>query len=307
MGSYRSIRSVVGPLSRERLARALSTTGLFVLPAAAFGQTLGQPSTPSVPQTPGSTTPAGLRPVDPTYEDTGPLGVSLRQLRPDLRTPLDFDRVYQIQPAHPNGPDQFTRISGAIAAVFPRSQYTTTRNGVRIDVPAGTVFYIGGPPVPAASSLPPTHRPSEATSLADNRVAESEVRGDNQAAGTALSNRAADQNLPAARPADRPLQAEPPREPGAQADLADRAPNPQSGIAADPTNPRQTGTRARTSPPTPPLLDPRRRARGNSFFENTQYRNQRLRELMQSAAEARSESADRPATSPDSSNSPDSR
>lgn len=104
-----------------------------------------------------------LKPVDPRYEDVGPLGVSLLRLRPDLREPQDFDRVYRVAGAAGGDDQKFARISGALAAVFPRSQYSTTKSGVRIDVPAGTVFYIGG--VPAEQRLADITQPHSADAV----------------------------------------------------------------------------------------------------------------------------------------------
>lgn len=98
----------------------------------------------------------GLTPVDPGVADRGGLGMSLRQLQPDLRVPTNFDRVYRVPgsvsgvPAFPGAEpnDRFARISGGLTAVFERSQYLrrTDRPGLIPIVPAGTVFYIGNPP-----------------------------------------------------------------------------------------------------------------------------------------------------------------
>lgn len=92
-----------------------------------------------------------LQTVDPRHDDVGPLALSLRDLQPDLRQPTGFEKVYRIGQRSPNGDDRFARVSGALAAVFSRSEYTRVqrRNGgsaIRVDVPAGTIYYIGGIP-----------------------------------------------------------------------------------------------------------------------------------------------------------------
>lgn len=92
-----------------------------------------------------------LQTVDPRHDDVGPLALSLRDLQPDLRQPTGFEKVYRIGQRSPNGDDRFARVSGALAAVFNRSEYTRVqrRNGgsaIRVDVPAGTIYYIGGIP-----------------------------------------------------------------------------------------------------------------------------------------------------------------
>lgn len=141
---------------------ALSLVLAFAAPMA-----VGQPGAPAGYRGLGPP----LRPVDPTVEDVGPLGVSLRQLRPDLRQPLDFDRVYEIQADGRPTADRYTRMSGAVAAVFPRSQYTTTRNGIRIDVPAGTIFYLGGVPGTSPNRIAmPQHTWTEAVEPDINRL-----------------------------------------------------------------------------------------------------------------------------------------
>ncbi len=77
--------------------------------------------------------------IDPTVGDVGPLGVSMRLLPIDLLRPSSFEEVYQV----PNRPNLFMRIHGGVAAVFPRSVYTTTPWGMRADLPPGTTFHIG--------------------------------------------------------------------------------------------------------------------------------------------------------------------
>ncbi len=77
--------------------------------------------------------------IDPTVGDVGPLGISMRLMPVDLLRPTSFEEVYQV----PDRPSLFMRIHGGVAAVFPRSVYTTTPWGMRAEVPPGTIFHIG--------------------------------------------------------------------------------------------------------------------------------------------------------------------
>jgi hypothetical protein len=92
------------------------------------------------------------KPVDQGHADRGPLSFSLRDTRVDLRQSMDFDRVYQLDSkprlfaGAPTSSDYYMRMSGALTAVFPRSSYTTAGKGVEhANIPAGTIFSIGGP------------------------------------------------------------------------------------------------------------------------------------------------------------------
>jgi hypothetical protein len=99
---------------------------------------------------------AALQSVDPDFGDVGPLRVSTRVLPVDMRSPSGFDRVYRVPgsaggvPGMDGGEERFARISGGLAAVFPRSDYITTKKGQYALIPPGTVFYIGGVPTPSA-------------------------------------------------------------------------------------------------------------------------------------------------------------
>lgn len=84
-----------------------------------------------------------LDPVDPGVADTGPLSVSERLMPADLRVPTAFERVYRLTGKQDG---RFARVSGAITAVFPRSQYVRTEYGDVPEIPTGTIFYIGGVP-----------------------------------------------------------------------------------------------------------------------------------------------------------------
>ena len=87
---------------------------------------------------------AGLRRVDPGYEDVSPLGTSLRVPTLDLRHPTDFSGVYRA-PEHV-GEGFFVRFAGGVAAVFRASDYIDV-GGLGIPVVApDTKYYIGGLP-----------------------------------------------------------------------------------------------------------------------------------------------------------------
>lgn len=135
-------------------------------------------------------TPAkSLQPVDATYADLNPLGTSTRALRPDLRSPTGFDRVYrvpgsargiQVPGAIASNQPKFERISGGLTAVFSASEYTKDEDGHILPVtPTGTVYYIGGVPqstsAPAApariSPLAATSRVSQYIDTLDERSA----------------------------------------------------------------------------------------------------------------------------------------
>ncbi len=98
-----------------------------------------------------------LQPVDPGVGDLSPLSASSRFLPVDLRQPTGFERVFRV-PGSSRGVnslgvsdsnDRFARVSGGITAVFPRSEYTETKKGIRADIPVNTIFYIGDSPLSA--------------------------------------------------------------------------------------------------------------------------------------------------------------
>ena len=82
-----------------------------------------------------------LTPLDQTVDDRGALDLSLRRIDPGLDLPTGYRSVY----ARPGG--GLMRANGGLAAVFPRSIYVRTQEGVVPDVPAGTRFVIGGLPM----------------------------------------------------------------------------------------------------------------------------------------------------------------
>ncbi|MBX3357062.1 MAG: hypothetical protein KF745_01410 [Phycisphaeraceae bacterium] len=158
----------------------------LLVPAAAGpapAQTGGQPAiTPVQPGNPAvsqSNNPQIQR-VEQGVADVGPLSLSTRSLGVDLRRPFGFDSVYAVNGDRNGG--SFARISGGLFAVFPRSVYRPTKDGIMTEVPPGTVFYIGGLPSmspfgsarPVVAPGPDTRVPTDATlaqtTLADMRA-----------------------------------------------------------------------------------------------------------------------------------------
>lgn len=100
-----------------------------------------------------------LQPVPQGTVDANPLAAPANVQPLDLRLPLGFDRVFRVmEPGRSMLNQRYARSSGAITAVFPRSQYAPTRDGVIPEIPAGTIFYIGGLPDDLFSSPPPAIR-----------------------------------------------------------------------------------------------------------------------------------------------------
>ena len=83
----------------------------------------------------------GLRPVEQIVADRGPLSTSLRWVQYGLNQPSEFNDLYQL----PVGLNDYVRRNSGLWAVFPRSIYQPTRQGLLPGIPAGTVYYIGGP------------------------------------------------------------------------------------------------------------------------------------------------------------------
>jgi hypothetical protein len=86
--------------------------------------------------------------VEQGYSDVEPNARSLRVQPLDLRQSVGFDILYKGTWADPGAAprDVFARRHGAITAVFPRSSYVQTENGVVPEIPAGTIFYFGDVP-----------------------------------------------------------------------------------------------------------------------------------------------------------------
>ena len=81
-----------------------------------------------------------FREIQVGSEDISPQAVSNTFRWIDMRTPIGFDRVYEVL----DSPGLLARRSGSVTAVFPRSVYAG--NGTPL-IPPGTVFYIGPLPV----------------------------------------------------------------------------------------------------------------------------------------------------------------
>jgi len=126
---------------------------------------------------PANAAPARFTPVEPGSRDVSPLNTSLRRLDVDLRVPTGFDRVYAVSP-QPGvgsafnvdggvslggaslsdlGVRWFARMSGGLIALFPRSTFTPTPEGLLTDVPPGTVYFLGTPSAQALARA--THEP----------------------------------------------------------------------------------------------------------------------------------------------------
>ena len=84
-----------------------------------------------------------LRPVDQAVADRGPLDGGLRSVEFGLQMPSGYRQVFM----RPGG--GFMRADGGLVATFPQSIYVSTQQGILPDVPASTVFVIGGVPMGA--------------------------------------------------------------------------------------------------------------------------------------------------------------
>lgn len=88
-----------------------------------------------------------LRRVAPGYEDFSPIALSRRVEPVDNRATLFAEDVYEGVRTDRFGSSEriYMRMYGGIVAVFPRSSYTQTVEGVVADIPPGTVFHLGTP------------------------------------------------------------------------------------------------------------------------------------------------------------------
>src|SRR5690349_21310518 len=86
-----------------------------------------------------------LKRVDAGVEDRGGLSTSTRVMPADTRVPTGFEGVYSFQQTDRFGQVEtyYVRRDGALTAVFPRSSYVDTANGVEPRVPPGTVWVLG--------------------------------------------------------------------------------------------------------------------------------------------------------------------
>ena len=98
-----------------------------------------------------------LSTVDQSIADLGPLTGSLRQMSQGMEFPSGFRKVYQvpdsIDPASnpnlglPPAERRFMRGDGGLVAMFDRSVYIPTEDGLLPDIPASTIWVIGGIPL----------------------------------------------------------------------------------------------------------------------------------------------------------------
>ncbi len=118
--------------------------------------------------------------VDPNVADVNSLSTSLRDMQVDLRVPLGFSNVYRV----PGQSDKFMRASGGLFAIFPQSQYVSTRQGLSAKVPAGTTYHIGLPT--EAVETPIEAVPSNAN---ENRIDQQHHAKQNLAAASPINFR----------------------------------------------------------------------------------------------------------------------
>lgn len=155
--------------------------------AAASAQSASPASVPASPPRPIALD-AGARTsferVDQTVSDINPLRFSLYSLGTDLRAPTGFEAVFRIpnpastlyrptsgSTAGGGADERLARISGALTAVFPRSDYfVKEETGLQAKVPADTVYYIGRLPAPAAAPISEAARavPESALTISRN-------------------------------------------------------------------------------------------------------------------------------------------
>ncbi|MBL0928301.1 MAG: hypothetical protein IBJ11_11730 [Phycisphaerales bacterium] len=166
--------------------RAAISAGLLALAASgASAQTgpIGPAPRPPIAGVPGQ--PAQPVRVEQTVADRDPLHTSLRQLPTDLRQDEGFEHLYRV----PGADNRFMRRSGAITAVFPRSQYVATRQGPLPVIPAGTVFYFGLPPADQLAHDAAPRPMAGAAPSASGRIVRSELLVEAERLGPAIDSR----------------------------------------------------------------------------------------------------------------------
>ncbi|MCB9838138.1 MAG: hypothetical protein H6813_02265 [Phycisphaeraceae bacterium] len=105
-----------------------------------------------------------LTPVDQGVADLDGLNTSNRLIPIDLREENDFAGLYE----SPELGGRLIRRSGAITAVFPRSEYAASEGFIFPVIPAGTEFFIGPMTITDPAYTPPGADP--ATSAVDSRL-----------------------------------------------------------------------------------------------------------------------------------------
>lgn len=199
LGSARTPRPI-----RAVVIAAMSIVVLASACPLALAQSVYQPAyQPAYQPTHASNSPFGsLDRVDPGIADIGPLNTSARLLPADLRLPVGFEHVYRMRGDH----ETLLRVSGGLAATFPRSQYNSTRDGLFPQIPAGTVFHIGGvrprtdtPGLASTSPIAPAFNAIDRNASGGSPTAQA-TTGPNTLADT----RARDTRLPSPLPTQRP-------------------------------------------------------------------------------------------------------
>jgi len=99
----------------------------------------GIPGAPGTPGTPGVATAGGLEPVDQGFADLDLLSASLRYLEMGYRQELHYERLFEV----PGHPDLLMRRDGAMTAIFHRSRYEETEDGLVPLIPDGAIFHLG--------------------------------------------------------------------------------------------------------------------------------------------------------------------
>jgi hypothetical protein len=190
-----------------------------------------------------------LTPVEQGVSDVGALSTSLRLMNPGIRAPSGFDQVYRA----PGRSNMLMRIEGGLTAVFPESVYVPTgQGGTYAAIPPGTTFYIG---------LPQSGLMDYGPTLTDPRV-EVDPRAALEVAQT---------------PRRYDVQVDPP--PGSRAgEFTYQVPTPA---------PRVTSESRRIAPERPPGGARADENDGPAIVADEGYRAERVRSLLQRAAEAR--------------------
>lgn len=106
-----------------------------------------------------------LTPVEAGRDDTSPLLTSLHEPATDLRSPVDFEKVYRVTSdtrllGRPGGrrEEMYARVNNGLIAVFPKSSYDGM--GGRATVPANTVWMLAETRVDGSGASP---RPVDAS------------------------------------------------------------------------------------------------------------------------------------------------
>ncbi len=207
--------------------------------------------------------------VDQGFADRGPLSTSQRAMPVDLRVGTNFDKVYELdgKPKLFGGgsdtTDYYMRMNGALVAVFPRSSYTRAGNGLeRVDIPAGTVFSIGGPLRELVPAQPAQPAKSDGAKKVPSGRADLSAPPSNktpQPAETAQAQKQPSKSVNNATP------------PGPAKNPDAKDPNAPGQQSAKPASPA-----ARDSAPV-----------GKSIWTDEEYRKQRLAALLDEAVKAK--------------------